>query len=109
MDRPMDWMSEPLMAAKSGTYRPRPASTITGQLTRAEIEASGRSKVRRCHECRTGEHPNYDDDVRLCVVRDPSNQGRIILRACLCGEHRERFAADGYETEEVRWCGRAAR
>lgn len=42
MDRPMDWMSEPLMAAKTGGYRPRPASTITGQLTRAEVEASGR-------------------------------------------------------------------
>jgi hypothetical protein len=51
--------------------------------------------LRRCAECRDGDHENYDDDVRLTTVRDPDS-GRIALRAYLCGEHRAARRDDGY-------------
>jgi hypothetical protein len=50
---------------------------------------------RQCCDCRDGEHDNYDEDVRLVVVRDPDT-GRILKRAYLCGDHRAMYRADGY-------------
>lgn len=50
--------------------------------------------MKTCHECRNGEHDNYDDDVRLTVVRDPDT-GQV-KRANLCEHHRVAAADDGY-------------
>ena len=52
----------------------------------------------RCKECRDGEHENYDDDVRLVMVRDPNTRGKV-MRAFLCGEHRDAREDDGYLVE----------
>ena len=54
----------------------------------------------RCCQCRAGEHDNYDDDVRLVVVRDPDT-GWIRLRGYCCANHRVAFADDGYKIDEV--------
>ena len=54
----------------------------------------------RCAECRDGEHENYDDDVRLCVLRDPETR-KIVKRAYLCSEHRVANDDDGFEIHEA--------
>lgn len=51
---------------------------------------------KRCAECRDGDHANYDNDVRLVVVRDPETK-RLAKRANLCGEHRAAYRSDGYD------------
>jgi hypothetical protein len=51
--------------------------------------------AKRCADCRDGEHPDYDNDIRLVVVRDPSTN-KIVKRSYMCGEHREAYAQDGY-------------
>jgi hypothetical protein len=48
-----------------------------------------------CCECRAGEHDNYDEDVRLAVVRDPDSN-RFKVRGYLCSDHRTMFRDDGY-------------
>lgn len=53
-------------------------------------------KCKRCADCRNGEHDNYDDDVKLVVIRDPDTK-KLVKRAYECGEHREMYATDGYE------------
>ena len=53
-------------------------------------------KAKTCCDCRDGEHENYDDDVRLTVVRDPDT-GKLVKSAYLCGEHRSAYADDGYD------------
>jgi hypothetical protein len=56
------------------------------------------TNANQCHECKLGEHEDYDDDVRLVTVSDPDT-GKRIKRAKLCGEHREMFASDGYDVD----------
>lgn len=53
---------------------------------------------KRCCECRKGDHPNYDNDVRLCFVRDPQTK-KMQLRGYLCSEHREAALTDGYDVQ----------
>ena len=50
---------------------------------------------RTCCDCRNGEHVNFDDDVRLTVVRD-TDANRIVKRGYLCSEHRTAYEMDGY-------------
>lgn len=50
----------------------------------------------RCYQCQNGDHEDYDQDVRLVIVRDPDG-GDYARRGYLCGEHRELAASDGYE------------
>ena len=52
--------------------------------------------MRRCCECRNGEHENLDDDVRMTIVKDPDT-GHIVKRGYICGEHREAYECDGYD------------
>jgi hypothetical protein len=47
----------------------------------------------KCCECRQGEHPDYDDNIAFCDVRE--TDGRLVLRGHLCGEHQQAFADDG--------------
>ncbi len=49
----------------------------------------------RCADCRDGEHANYDENIKLVVVRD-SDTGHIVRRAYMCAEHREMYDDDGY-------------
>jgi hypothetical protein len=51
---------------------------------------------KRCSDCRNGEHSNYDDNVKLVIIRDPDSK-KIIKRAYLCEEHRNMYNDDGYE------------
>ena len=51
--------------------------------------------MRQCADCRNGEHANYDEDVRLTVLKNPDT-GKLAKRAYLCHEHREMYADDGY-------------
>ena len=54
--------------------------------------------TRRCCDCRDGEHDNYDEDVRMTVVRDPDN-GQLAKRGYLCEGHRTMYADDSYDVE----------
>jgi len=56
-------------------------------------------KKMRCADCRNGDHPDYDDDVRLVYMRDPETK-KIVKRAYLCKEHRDMYLDDGYEVKE---------
>jgi hypothetical protein len=62
-------------------------------------------KPRRCADCRDGEHDNYDDDVRLVVVRNPDTN-RLVKRAYMCKEHRTMYgdevSGDGYDVTVLR-------
>jgi len=51
---------------------------------------------RRCSECRNGEHENYDDKVRLVVIRDPDTN-KISKRAYMCATHIGMYEDDGYD------------
>jgi hypothetical protein len=51
--------------------------------------------MKRCCECRNGEHDDYGPVVGLCVVRDPETN-RIVQRGYLCAEHVESRLNDGY-------------
>ena len=51
---------------------------------------------KQCADCRDGEHDNYDDNVRLTILRD-SDRNRIVKRSYMCDSHREMYAYDGYE------------
>lgn len=55
---------------------------------------------RRCADCRDGEHINYDDDVKLVIVRDPET-GRLVKRAYMCRLHRDMYEEDGYDVREA--------
>ena len=52
--------------------------------------------ARECHECRDGEHDNYDDLVLMTVVRDQET-GKIVGRGYLCREHRDMHEEDGHD------------
>jgi len=52
--------------------------------------------MKHCADCRDGEHDNYDNDVRLIVVRDPDT-GRLFKRSYMCAEHRQMYTDDGYD------------
>lgn len=52
-------------------------------------------KIRRCCDCRDGEHDNYDDDVKLTIVREPDEKG-FLKRGYLCENHRVMYEDDGY-------------
>jgi len=56
--------------------------------------------IKRCSDCRDGEHENYDDDVQFVEIRDPDGSG-FVKRANLCGEHREMYHSDGYYVRTV--------
>jgi hypothetical protein len=56
--------------------------------------------MKRCNDCREGEHENYDNNVCLTVVRCPET-GKVYKRAYLCEEHRVAYRDDGYRVEEV--------
>lgn len=51
--------------------------------------------MRQCADCRDGEHDNYDDDVRLVIVKDPDTN-KIHKRAYICHRHRYLYEQDGY-------------
>ena len=53
-------------------------------------------KPGQCAECKAGEHEDYDDDIKMCAVRDPDTNR--VTRKKLCGEHREAFAEDGIDS-----------
>jgi len=50
---------------------------------------------KRCADCRDGDHANYDQGVRLVVVKDPDT-GKLLKRAYMCHEHRDMYEADGW-------------
>jgi len=49
----------------------------------------------KCYECRNGDHPDYDNDIRKTVVSDPA--GGRPKTGFLCGEHRAAAEDDGRE------------
>lgn len=51
---------------------------------------------KQCVDCRDGEHDNYDDDVRVTIVREPG-KGKWVKRGYMCRLHREMYAEDGYD------------
>jgi hypothetical protein len=57
--------------------------------------------MRRCADCRDGEHDNITEDVRLFRVVDPET-GKMLKRAYLCSEHVSMYLDDGYEVKESR-------
>jgi len=52
--------------------------------------------MKRCTDCRDGEHENYDDNVQRMVVRDPDSM-EVLKTTELCDYHKEMYASDGYE------------
>lgn len=50
---------------------------------------------KRCAECRNGEHDNYNDNVRLVVVKNPD--GGRVRRLLMCEDHVTACLDDGYE------------
>jgi len=59
------------------------------------MSSDRKKKAVRCADCRAGEHPDFDDDVRLVLIRDP-DVPRYRKRAYLCSEHRQAYEWDGY-------------
>lgn len=60
--------------------------------------------MHHCYECRAGEHENYDDDVVMCIVTDPTGDDpdyRTPKRGYLCREHRAMRIEDGYTVREA--------
>lgn len=55
--------------------------------------------IRRCCDCRDGEHDNYNDDVVMTIIRD-SDTKKFVKRGYMCGEHRQMYFDDGYEVIE---------
>jgi hypothetical protein len=51
---------------------------------------------KRCCECRSSEHPDYDDLLGLCIVKDPDTN-KIVQRGYLCLGHVEIRTMDGYD------------
>jgi len=51
----------------------------------------------RCCECADGEHENFDEDVRLTIVRDPEINSVCIKVGWMCSEHRDMYEIDGYD------------
>jgi len=72
----------------------RPLPTAYGAYAAAKRRAE--SKAPQCADCRDGEHDNYDDELKLVIIRDPDMPGRMVKRAYLCEHHREMYAEDGY-------------
>jgi len=52
--------------------------------------------MKHCAECRNAEHTNFDEDVRLTIVRNPDTN-RIYRRAYMCNEHREMYHMDDFD------------
>lgn len=52
--------------------------------------------TRRCGECKNGEHDNYDDNVLLTKLIDPTT-GEHIRSGRMCDSHREMYLQDGYQ------------
>jgi len=50
----------------------------------------------QCGECKDEGHPDYDEDVRLVVVRDPDDSSYNV-RVKLCLKHRKMCTADGFQ------------
>ena len=53
----------------------------------------------QCCECRDGEHPDYDGDVRLVTVLDPDGGRGFVKRGKMCREHRQMYEGDGYRVK----------
>ena len=51
--------------------------------------------MRRCFECKAGEHENYDDDIVLTIIKDPINK-KIFKKGYMCHEHRMMYLDDGF-------------
>jgi len=51
--------------------------------------------VRRCCECRNGEHENYDNDVKMTVVRDPDTK-KLVKRGYICETHVMMYLEEGF-------------
>lgn len=51
---------------------------------------------RRCADCRNGEHDNYDEDIDLVVITDPTSPSTPPRRAYICGLHHAMYIDDGY-------------
>lgn len=49
----------------------------------------------QCCDCRNGEHNNYDDNIKLVVVKDPDTN-KIVRRGYMCEHHRIAYSDDGY-------------
>lgn len=54
--------------------------------------------IKRCADCRDGEHENYDNDVCLVYVRDPDTK-KMVKRSYMCFEHRGQYRDDGFEVD----------
>lgn len=52
--------------------------------------------IKQCCDCRDGEHDNYDNNVKMIVVRDPETKN-LIKRGYVCDEHEQMYCDDGYE------------
>jgi len=52
--------------------------------------------MKKCSDCRDGEHDNYDDDVKLVVIKDPDTN-KIYKRAYMCNHHQQQYDDDGYK------------
>jgi len=69
---------------------------MTSIMPRVFVRADGEKIVLGdCSECRDSEHEDFDDSIRLTVVRDPETN-KIVFRGHLCGCHRDIRESDGY-------------
>lgn len=57
------------------------------------------TQIKRCADCRDGEHDNYSDDVVLVVVKDPDT-GKLVKRSYMCGDHIDQYLTDGHQVYE---------
>lgn len=55
--------------------------------------------MRHCADCRDSEHDNYDDNVKLVILRDPDTN-HLVKRSYMCKQHRIMYCEDGYEVIE---------
>jgi len=53
---------------------------------------------KQCADCRDGEHDNYDDDVKLVMVKE-TDERQFLKRAYMCKAHRNMYEDDGYEVK----------
>lgn len=50
---------------------------------------------KHCSDCKDGDHPDYDDNIRLVWVRD-MDTNKLVKRSYMCAEHRQMYSDDGY-------------
>ena len=54
-----------------------------------------KKRIKQCADCKSGEHDNYDEDIRLVTIIDPDTK-KLNGRKYLCREHRNAYTDDGY-------------